>query len=80
MASSASTPEPPDAPLGDEDTAADLPMTMAASVILEHLPRDAQAALETAGELKDANGAVKGKGTQPKLSPTISFLISELSG
>lgn len=36
-------------------------MTMAASVILEHLPRDAHAALETAGELRDANGELKGK-------------------
>ena len=37
-------------------------MTMAASVILEHLPKDAHAALETAGELRDANGDLKGKG------------------
>ena len=62
MASSMSTPTPPNAPEEDEDNAADLPMTMAASVILEHLPKDAHAALETAGELKDASGEVKGKG------------------
>lgn len=39
-------------------------MTMAASVILENLPKDAHAALETAGELKDVNGQVKGKGAE----------------
>lgn len=62
MASSTSTPTPPDAMVEEEDNGADLPMTMAASVILEHLPKDAHAALETAGELKDANGQVKSKG------------------
>lgn len=63
MASSTSTPTPPDAPAeDDDDNAADLPMTMAASVVLEHLPKDAHAALETAGELRDINGEVKGKG------------------
>ena len=61
MASSASTPTPPDAPADGEENA-DLPMTMAASVILENLPKDAHAALETAGELRDANGELKGKG------------------
>lgn len=61
MASSTSSPTPPDAINEDEDNA-DLPMTMAASVILEHLPKDAHAALETAGELRDANGELKGKG------------------
>ncbi|KAK5168563.1 hypothetical protein LTR04_006404 [Oleoguttula sp. CCFEE 6159] len=35
----------------DPHTAADLPLPMTASVILEHLPRDAQTALEKAGEL-----------------------------
>ena len=62
MASSTSTPTPPDALNEDEENVADLPMTMAASVILEHLPKDAHAALETAGELRDANGELKGKG------------------
>jgi hypothetical protein len=62
MASSTSTPTPPDALNEDEETAADIPMTMAASVILENLPKDAHAALETAGELRDANGGLKGKG------------------
>ena len=62
MASSTSTPSPPDAQAEDDDNAADLPMTMAASVILENLPKDAHAALETAGELKDTNGEVKKKG------------------
>lgn len=62
MASSTSTPTPPNLPEDEDDAAADLPMTMAASVILENLPKDAHAALETAGELKDANGEIKGKG------------------
>ena len=62
MASSTSTPTPPDPPAEDEDNAADLPMTMAASVVLENLPKDAHRALETAGELRDANGELKGKG------------------
>ena len=34
----------------------DLPLTMAASVVLDHLPRDAHRALETAGELELAKG------------------------
>jgi hypothetical protein len=62
MASSASTPTPPDQFVEDDETA-DLPLTMAASVILDTLPKDAHAALETAGEVRDANGEVKGKGT-----------------
>ncbi|WPG98608.1 ubiquitin-like autophagy protein Apg12 [Acrodontium crateriforme] len=52
------TPEPktettsPDvSPGNEENAAADLPLTMAASVVLEHLPKDAHKALETAGEL-----------------------------
>lgn len=56
MASSSSTPTPLDGPLEEEDNAADLPLTMAASVILDHLPRDAHRALETAGELEQAKG------------------------
>ena len=60
MASSASTPTPP---IEEDEKDADLPMTMAASVILENLPKDAHVALETAGELRDANGELKGKGT-----------------
>ncbi|KAF2485452.1 ubiquitin-like autophagy protein Apg12-domain-containing protein [Neohortaea acidophila] len=68
MTSTTSTPTPPDAMAEEEDNGADLPMTMAASVILEHLPKDAHAALETAGELKDANGQVKSK-VKVRLSP-----------
>lgn len=63
MASATSTPTPPDAQADDDDNVADLPMTMAASVVLDQLPRDAHTALETAGELKDASGQVRGKGT-----------------
>ena len=54
---SASTPTPPDGPIEvDDDNGADLPLTMAASVVLDHLPRDAHKALETAGELEVAKG------------------------
>ncbi|KAK5136743.1 Ubiquitin-like protein [Meristemomyces frigidus] len=57
--SSRSTPTPPDAPTEvDDDNAADLPLTMAASVVLDHLPRDAHKALETAGELEVAKVTV----------------------
>jgi hypothetical protein len=70
MASSTSTPTPPDALNEDGENVADLPMTMAASVILEHLPKDAHAALETAGELRDANGELKDKGETERYSPT----------
>ncbi|OCK77564.1 APG12-domain-containing protein [Lepidopterella palustris CBS 459.81] len=43
---------PPPVPIpDDEDTAADLPLTMAASVVLTSLPRDAAKALQGAGEL-----------------------------
>ncbi|KAK4956992.1 Ubiquitin-like protein [Elasticomyces elasticus] len=45
-----SSPTPPD----DDPHAADLPLTMAASVILDQLPQDAQKALEHAGELAQA--------------------------
>ncbi|KAK4959513.1 Ubiquitin-like protein [Elasticomyces elasticus] len=45
-----SSPTPPD----DDPHAADLPLTMAASGILDQLPQDAQKALEHAGELAQA--------------------------
>lgn len=35
----------------DEDDTAEVPLTMAASVILTNLPRDASKALESAGDL-----------------------------
>ncbi|USW48185.1 Putative ubiquitin-like protein Atg12 [Septoria linicola] len=38
---------------------ADLQMTMAASVVLEHLPRDAAQALGTAGELEQAKVTIR---------------------
>ncbi|KAF2716692.1 APG12-domain-containing protein [Polychaeton citri CBS 116435] len=59
----ADSPQPPDSPspqsssisdpTNDEDGAAatGVPLTMAASVVLEHLPKNTQHALETAGEL-----------------------------
>lgn len=50
------SPSPPEAPIEDEDDNAELPMTMAASVIIEQLPRDAHKALETAGELEQTKG------------------------
>ncbi|TKA67148.1 hypothetical protein B0A49_04912 [Cryomyces minteri] len=47
-----SSSSPSDGPIPDDPhTAADLPLPMTASVMLEHLPRDAQTALEKAGEL-----------------------------
>lgn len=54
--SSNSTPTPPDAPVEEDDNAADMPLTMAASVVLDQLPRDAHKALETAGELEQEKG------------------------
>lgn len=59
MASPPSTPSPSDAPDEDEANAVDMPMTMAASVMLENLPKNTHDALETAGELCDANGKPK---------------------
>jgi len=56
MVSSGSTPSPQDAPVEADDNAAEMLMTMAASVVLEHLPKDAHKALETAGELEQAKG------------------------
>jgi ubiquitin-like protein ATG12 len=50
-----STPNSPE-PASDDEANAELPMTMAASVVLENLPRDAHKALETAGELDIAKG------------------------
>lgn len=58
MAPSPPTSPSPDAPPEDDDTAADLPLTMAASVVLDHLPKDAHKALETAGELEQAKGTM----------------------
>jgi ubiquitin-like protein ATG12 len=49
---SSAPPEPDQEP----DVAAELPMTMAASVVLDHLPKDATRALETAGEVEIAKG------------------------
>jgi hypothetical protein len=46
----------PPEPEQDPDVAAELPMTMAASVVLDHLPKDATRALETAGEVEVAKG------------------------
>jgi hypothetical protein len=50
---------------------------MAASVILDNLPKDAHAALETAGEVRDASGEVKGKGMK---SLTITSKFMSLHG
>lgn len=48
---------PPEDGSSDNERA-DLQMTMAASVVLEHLPRDAAQALGTAGELEQAKGVI----------------------
>ncbi|PPJ49587.1 hypothetical protein CBER1_01892 [Cercospora berteroae] len=42
-----------------ESEGADLQMTMAASVVLEHLPRDAARALDTAGELEQPKVTIR---------------------
>jgi len=46
------SPSPPEV----DENAADMPLTMAASVVLDQLPRDAHKALETAGELEQEKG------------------------
>lgn len=50
------SPASPEPPLEDDDNPAELPMTMAASVVIQQLPHDAHKALETAGELAQAKG------------------------
>ncbi|KAI6839589.1 hypothetical protein KC340_g12255 [Hortaea werneckii] len=59
MTSTSSSASPPDAPVEPEDNAADMPLTMAASVVLEQLPKDATKALETAGELEQAKVTIR---------------------
>lgn len=56
----------------DDDAAADLPMTMAASVVLEHLPKDAHKALETAGELEQEKGKVHDRAEHSNLVSLVS--------
>ncbi|KAM0707894.1 hypothetical protein Q7P35_004543 [Cladosporium inversicolor] len=59
-APSPSPPSPSSAPPEPEpDADATLPMTMAASVVLDHLPKDATRALETAGELELAKVTIR---------------------
>jgi len=52
MSNQASPPTPPEEVLPNEP--ADMPLTMAASVVLDQLPKDAHGALEHAGELPQA--------------------------
>ena len=47
----------PATPVADDNDQADIPLTMAASVVLTSLPKDAHQALENAGDL----GPEKGK-------------------
>ncbi|KAL9535629.1 Ubiquitin-like protein [Sphaerulina musiva] len=42
-----------------EREGADLPMTIAASVVLEHLPKDAARALDTAGDVEQAKVTIR---------------------
>lgn len=59
----ASTPVPstsPEEAAFEDDDVAELPMTIAASVVLEQLPRDAHRALETAGEITQEKGKLSG--------------------
>jgi len=46
----------PEERIPEEDDTAEAPLTMAASVILTNLPRDASKALQTAGELAVQKG------------------------
>lgn len=64
MSASPASPSPDVAE--ENDGGADLPLTMAASVVLEHLPKDAHEALETAGELEQVKGVFN-------LSPELEF-------
>lgn len=71
MPSPSSSPSPSPSPSSappeaEQDHDAALPMTMAASVVLENLPKDATRALETAGEL----GIAKGKFVYPPIHPS----------
>ncbi|EGP88461.1 unnamed protein product [Zymoseptoria tritici ST99CH_1A5] len=59
MSTSPPISDSPDAPAEEDPGAADLPLTMAASVVLEHLPKDAHQALETAGELEQAKVTIR---------------------
>lgn len=56
MPTSNQSPASPDAQIEGEEQDANMPMTMAASVILEQLPKDAHKALETAGDLEQEKG------------------------
>jgi hypothetical protein len=56
MANASDPASPTELPVEDDDHGGDLPLTMAASVVLDQLPKDAHRALETAGELEQAKG------------------------
>jgi len=56
MSSSNQSPASPDPQIEGEKESANMPMTMAASVVLEQLPKDAHKALETAGDLEKEKG------------------------
>ena len=60
----------------EDDAAADLPMTMAASVVLENLPKDAHSALQWAGELENKDGTLKDKGNALLLRDSLALKIS----
>ncbi|KAK5113199.1 hypothetical protein LTR62_003535 [Meristemomyces frigidus] len=59
MASSRGTNSPADLPVEEDDHGGDMPLTMAASVVLDQLPQDAHRALETAGELEQAKVTIR---------------------
>lgn len=68
MTSTSSSASPSDAPVEAEDNTSDMPLTMAASVALEQLPKDATKALETAGELEQAKGKTNAHGYRLSVS------------
>ncbi|KXL47470.1 MAG: hypothetical protein FE78DRAFT_144002 [Acidomyces sp. 'richmondensis'] len=59
MPTSNQSPASPDAQIEGEEQDANMPMTMAASVILEQLPKDAHKALETAGDLEQEKVTIR---------------------
>lgn len=75
---SPTSPSPPSAPAEEEaENAADMPLTLAASVVLDQLPKDATQALETAGELSQPKGPHY-PSIQPNIQPggrETSYLI-----
>ncbi|CAG8951184.1 hypothetical protein HYFRA_00007931 [Hymenoscyphus fraxineus] len=80
MASPPSSPSPPDPTNAIPDTAQepDLPLTMASSMILTHLPRDAASALSNAGDFPKPKVTVQFRpiGSAPILQKPVVTITS----